>query len=76
MPDARKKPTAFAVGSVLIEELDPVNELAEIRIVTLPAAGRSKRDGGSVIRTISSRARSWIAAKKIDRPNRSGYTRP
>jgi hypothetical protein len=50
--------------------------LAEIRIVRLPAAGKSKRDGGSVIRTISSRAGSWIAAKKIDRPNRSGYTRP
>jgi hypothetical protein len=61
-----RNPVAFAVvGSVPIHELVPVNELAESGIVRPPAEGRSKSDGGSVIRTISSRVGSWIAEKKI-----------
>jgi hypothetical protein len=67
---------AFAVvGSVPIHESDPVNELAEIQMVRLRDAGRSKRNGGSVIRIISLRAGFWIVRKKIERPNRSGYRR-
>jgi hypothetical protein len=71
MPE--RDPAAFAAtGSVPIHELDRVKELAETRIVRQPAEGRSKSDGGSIIRTISSRVGSWIAGKKIDRLNRSG----
>ncbi|PYU19284.1 MAG: hypothetical protein DMG30_24700 [Acidobacteria bacterium] len=71
---SEKDRVAFAVdGFVPILELDPVNELAEIPIVSRPVAGRSRRDGGSIIPTISSHAGSWIVGKKIERPNRSGY---
>jgi hypothetical protein len=55
MPE--RNPVPFAVvGSVPIHELACVNELAETRIVRPPAERRSKSDGESVIRTISSRA--------------------
>jgi len=46
--------------------LDLVNELAEIRIVRLPAGRRSKSGGGNIIRTISPRVGSWIGGKKIN----------
>ena len=72
MPE--KNPVVFAViGSVPIHELDPVNELAEIRIVRLPDGRRSKSGGESVIRTISPRVASWIAGKKINLLKRYGY---
>jgi hypothetical protein len=75
MPE--RNPAAFAVvGSVPIHELVPVNELAEIRIVRSLGVERSKSDGGSVIRTISSRAGFWIAGKPIDRPNRCDCRHP
>ena len=71
MPESN--PVAFGiVGSVPIHELDPVNELAETRLVRPPGGGSNKRSGGSVIQTISSRAGYWIAGKKIDRFNRYG----
>jgi len=70
MPE--RNPVAFAVvGSVPIPELASVNELAETRIIRSLAGGGSKSDGGSVIRTISLRAGSWIAGKRIGRRNRS-----
>jgi hypothetical protein len=65
-----RNPVAFAVvGFVPIHELVPVNELAETGIARPPDGGRGKSDGGSVIRTISSRVGSWIAEKKIARLN-------
>jgi hypothetical protein len=49
MPE--RNPVAFVVvGSVPIHESDPVNELAEIRIVRALARGRSKSNGGSLTR--------------------------
>ena len=69
----KRNPVAFAVdGSAPIHELVPVNELAKIRIVRSLADGRSKSDGGSEIRTISSRAEFSIAGKAIDRRNPYG----
>jgi hypothetical protein len=69
MPE--RNPVAFAVvGSVPTHELAFVNELAENRIARSPAGGRSKRNGGSVIQTISSPAGFWIAGKRIARRNR------
>jgi len=71
MPE--RNPVAFvAVGSVPIHESDPVNELAESRIVRALAKRSSKSDGGSVIRTISLRAGFWIAGKKTECLNRCG----
>ena len=65
---------AFAgVGSGPIHELAFVNELAENRIARSPAGGRSKNNGESVIRTISSRVGFWIAGKPIVRLNRYAY---
>jgi len=69
MPE--RNPAAFAaVGSVPIRELVRVSELVEIRIARSLAERRSKSDGGSEIRTISSRAGFWIAEKPIDRRSR------
>jgi hypothetical protein len=71
MPE--KNPVAFVVvGSAPIHESDPVNELAEIRIVRALARGRSNSNGGSVIRTTSRRAGFWIAGKKTECLNRCG----
>jgi hypothetical protein len=72
MPE--RNPAAFAgVGSGPTHELACVSELVEIRIVRWLAGGRSKNDGESVIRTISSRVGFWIAGKPIVRLNRYAY---
>jgi len=68
MPE--RNPAAFAgVGSGPIRVLACVSELVEIRIVRRLAGGKSKSNGESVIRTISSRVGFWIAGKPIVRLN-------
>jgi len=47
-----------------------VSELVEIRIVRWLAGGKSKSNGESVIRIISSHVGFWIAGKPIVRLNR------
>ena len=63
----------LGVGSVPIHELACVSELVEIRIARWLAGGRSKNNGESVIRTISSRVGFWIAGKPIVHLNRYAY---
>jgi hypothetical protein len=72
MPE--RNPAAFVdVGSGPIRVLAGVSELVEIRIVRRLAGGRSKNNGESGIRTISSRVGFWIAGKLIVRLNRYAY---
>jgi hypothetical protein len=72
MPE--RNPVAFAgVGSGPIRVLACVSALVGIRIVRWLADGRSKNNGESVIRTISSRGGFWIAGKPIVRLNRYTY---
>jgi hypothetical protein len=66
-----RNPAAFAgVGSGPIRVLACVSELVEIRIVRWLAGGKSKSNGESVIRIISSHIGFWIAGKPIVRLNR------
>jgi hypothetical protein len=69
MPE--RNPAAFVgVGSGPIRVLACVSELVEIRIVRWLAGGKSKSNGESVIRIISSHVGCWIAGRPIVRLNR------
>src|SRR6267378_2982815 len=70
-PTHERDPAAFAgAGSVRTHESDHVNEPARDRSARMPAARRSRKHGGSRIRTTSSRGALKIAADKTGRRNR------
>jgi hypothetical protein len=66
-----ENPAVFAgVGFGPIRVLACLSEVVEIRIVRWLAGEKSKSNGESVIRIISSHIRFWIAGKPIMRLNR------
>jgi hypothetical protein len=70
MSDARKKPCCICRRWFRPRVLACVSELVEIRIVRWLAGEKSKSNGESVIRIISSHIGFWIAGTPIVRLNR------